>query len=98
RDFHVTGVQTCALPIWTRWRSRAASSGRLDAPPDEKDSPGMGAPKAAVSTPWIGLFTLAGAVFVSVTSELLPTGLLPQMAEGLGVSQSRIGLLVAIFA
>lgn len=58
----------------------------------------MGAPKTAVSTPWIGLFTLAGAVFVSVTSELLPTGLLPQMAEGLGVSQSRIGLLVAIFA
>lgn len=58
----------------------------------------MGAPKTAVSTPWIGLFTLAGAVFVSVTSELLPTGLLPQMAQGLGVSQSRIGLLVAIFA
>lgn len=58
----------------------------------------MSASKAAVGTPWIGLFTLAGAVFVSVTSELLPTGLLPQMAEGLGVSQSRIGLLVAIFA
>src|SRR5690606_40832312 len=19
RDFHVTGVQTCALPIWSRW-------------------------------------------------------------------------------
>lgn len=58
----------------------------------------MGAPKTTTSSPWIGLFTLAGAVFVSVTSELLPTGLLPQMAEGLGVSQSRIGLLVAIFA
>lgn len=58
----------------------------------------MSASKAVTGTPWIGLFTLAGAVFVSVTSELLPTGLLPQMAEGLGVSQSRIGLLVAIFA
>lgn len=58
----------------------------------------MSASKTTTGTPWIGLFTLAGAVFVSVTSELLPTGLLPQMAEGLGVSQSRIGLLVAIFA
>lgn len=48
--------------------------------------------------PWVGMLALAGAVFVSVTSELLPTGLLPQMAESLAVSQSSIGMLVAIFA
>lgn len=48
--------------------------------------------------PWLGLSVVAGAVFVSVTSELLPTGLLPQMAAGLMVSQSQIGLLVAVFA
>ncbi len=58
----------------------------------------MGAPKTDTAFPWIGLLTLAGAIFVSVTSEFLPTGLLPEMAEGLGVSQSRIGLLVAVFA
>ncbi|GAA3733370.1 MFS transporter [Leifsonia bigeumensis] len=44
------------------------------------------------------MLTLAGAIFVSVTSEFLPTGLLPEMAEGLDVSQSRIGLLVSVFA
>ncbi|HEY0375137.1 MAG TPA: MFS transporter [Amnibacterium sp.] len=46
----------------------------------------------------MGLLTLAGAIFVSVTSEFLPTGLLPDMAEGLGVGVATTGLLVAIFA
>lgn len=45
-----------------------------------------------------GLVVLASAIFVSVTSEFLPTGLLPDMAESLGVSASRIGLLVSVFA
>ena len=48
--------------------------------------------------PWTGLLVLAGAIFLSVTSEVLPTGLLPDMSRGLGVSESRIGLLVTIFA
>ena len=58
----------------------------------------MGAPTTTTAFPWLGLLTLAGAIFVSVTSEFLPTGLLPEMAEGLDVSQSRIGLLVTVFA
>lgn len=53
---------------------------------------------AAPVFPWVGLIVLAGAIFVSVTSEFLPTGLLPDMAGELGVSESRIGLLVTIFA
>lgn len=48
--------------------------------------------------PWVGLLTLAGAIFVSVTSEFLPTGLLPEMAAGLGVDVATTGLLVSIFA
>jgi predicted MFS family arabinose efflux permease len=48
--------------------------------------------------PWIGLLTLAGAIFVSVTSEFLPTGLLPEMAQELGVGLSTAGLLVTVFA
>lgn len=48
--------------------------------------------------PLLGLLTLAGAVFVAVTSEFLPTGLLPEMAEGLRVPQSSIGLLITVFA
>jgi len=48
--------------------------------------------------PWVGLSTLAVAIFVLVTSEFLPTGLLPAMARDLGVSESQIGFLVTIFA
>ena len=55
-------------------------------------------PSTSPAFPWIGLITLAGAIFVSVTSEFLPTGLLPDMAAELHVSLSTIGLLVTIFA
>ena len=48
--------------------------------------------------PWVGLLTLAGAIFIAVTSEFLPTGLLPEMATGLNVPQSSIGVLITIFA
>ncbi|MEO7348882.1 MAG: MFS transporter [Terrimesophilobacter sp.] len=48
--------------------------------------------------PWVGLTTLAGAIFIAVTSEFLPTGLLPEMAKGLNVPQSSIGLLITVFA
>lgn len=48
--------------------------------------------------PWVGLITLSAAVFLSVTSEMLPTGLLPEMSRSLGVAQSQIGLLVSWFA
>lgn len=58
----------------------------------------MRAPKTDTDFPWVGLITLAGAIFIAVTSEFLPTGLLPEMAEGLGVSQSRIGILITVFA
>ncbi|MEN9619886.1 MAG: hypothetical protein RL499_79, partial [Actinomycetota bacterium] len=40
--------------------------------------------------PWVGLITLAAAIFVLVTSEFLPTGLLPIMAADLEVSKSQI--------
>jgi predicted MFS family arabinose efflux permease len=52
----------------------------------------------APAFPWVGLLTLAGAIFVSVSSEFLPTGLLPEMAADLEVKLSTVGLLVTIFA
>jgi DHA1 family inner membrane transport protein len=48
--------------------------------------------------PWGGLLVLAGAVFLSVTAEMLPTGLLPEMSAELKVGESQIGLLVSVFA
>ncbi|QEO09335.1 MFS transporter [Protaetiibacter larvae] len=48
--------------------------------------------------PFFRLLVIAGAIFASVSSEFLPTGLLPEMAAELKVSESQIGLLVTVFA
>lgn len=48
--------------------------------------------------PWLGLIVLAAAVFLSVTIEMIPTGLLPDMSRELGVGEPAIGVLVTVFA
>ena len=48
--------------------------------------------------PLFRLLVIAGAIFVNNTSEFLPTGLLPDIAAGLRVSESQVGLLVTAFA
>lgn len=53
---------------------------------------------AAPPFPTLGLLVLAGAIFVSVTGEFLPTGLLPDMARDLDVSLAQAGILVTVFA
>ena len=55
-------------------------------------------PRSDAPFPYVGLFVLATAVFMSVTAEMMPTGLLPEMSTSLGVSESQIGLLVTFFA
>lgn len=55
-------------------------------------------PATVPTFPWLALAILSTASFVSITSEFLPTGLLPQMALGLDVTQSQTGLLVSVFA
>lgn len=59
----------------------------------------MGAPSTTTNTfPWTGLLTLAALIFTAVTSEFLPTGLLPDIAGELGVTESQVGLLITVFA
>lgn len=48
--------------------------------------------------PFFALLTLSIAIFLSVTIEMLPTGLLPDMSQELGVSEAQIGLTVSFFA
>jgi len=48
--------------------------------------------------PLLPLLVISGAIFASVSSEFLPTGLLPDIADELSVSVSQAGLLVTIFA
>jgi predicted MFS family arabinose efflux permease len=44
------------------------------------------------------LLALATAGFITVLTEAMPAGLLPQMSSGLGVSQALIGQLVTVYA
>lgn len=48
--------------------------------------------------PWGGLLILAAAGFTAVTTELLPSGLLPQISLDLGVAESAVGSLTAAYA
>lgn len=48
--------------------------------------------------PWSALLALAMAGFVTILTEALPAGLLPQIGEGLSVSHAMAGQLVTIYA
>ena len=50
------------------------------------------------SFPWAGLLTLAAAIFMAVTSEFVPIGLLPDLSREFDVDEAQVGLLVTIFA
>ncbi len=53
---------------------------------------------AAPRLPTSALLLLSLGVFVTVTAESLPAGLMPEMAAELGVDPLRIGLLVSVWA
>lgn len=48
--------------------------------------------------PWLYLLIMSSVTFMGILSELVPSGILPQMSEGLKVSYSSIGLLVSVYA
>ncbi|MEV4373217.1 MFS transporter [Nonomuraea sp. NPDC049637] len=48
--------------------------------------------------PWAGLLALFTAAFTAVMTELLPAGLLPQLAVALGVAEGTAGFLVTAYA
>jgi len=45
-----------------------------------------------------GLLALASAGFITILTEAMPAGLLPQMGESLGVSPALVGQLVTLYA
>ncbi|WOS39652.1 MFS transporter [Xanthomonas rydalmerensis] len=55
-------------------------------------------PPEARRLPWSGLLALACAGFVTILTETLPAGLLPAMADRLGVGEAWIGQLVSVYA
>ena len=48
--------------------------------------------------PYLVLAVLAGTVFIAITTEVLPVGLLPVISRDLGTSDSQTGLLVSAYA
>ena len=57
-----------------------------------------GRDQAARRFPMAALLVLALAIFVNISVEMLPMGLVLPMSRDLGVSESAIGLLVSVFA
>jgi predicted MFS family arabinose efflux permease len=47
---------------------------------------------------WFVLGLMASVTFVGILSELVPSGILPQMTEGLGIEESDVGFLVGVYA
>jgi predicted MFS family arabinose efflux permease len=41
---------------------------------------------------------MASVTFVGILSEMVPSGILPQMTDGLGISESQVGFLVGVYA
>ncbi len=41
---------------------------------------------------------MASVTFVGILSEMMPSGILPQMTNGLNVSESDVGCLVGVYA
>ena len=62
------------------------------------NSLGVTARRPAARMPWPSLLVLGAATFVMVTAEMVPTAVLPEMSEGLGVSEAQTGLLVSVWA
>lgn len=52
----------------------------------------------ANSLPWPALLALACTGLIIIMTETLPAGLLPQLARGMGVSQSAAGQLLSVYA
>lgn len=48
--------------------------------------------------PWGGLLALSMAAFITIVTEALPAGLLPQISDGLDVGEAAAGQLVTIYA
>lgn len=48
--------------------------------------------------PWAGLLALAMAGFICILTESLPAGLLPKIAQDLGVKEALAGQLVTLYA
>src|SRR5690606_39947214 len=85
RDFHVTGVQTCALPIWRSGEKKSRLVGAVD----------RGIPLFPAVSPflWTGLLMTA----VNFCAGAFLPMILPFVTERLGGSSAEYGLYMAAY-
>lgn len=55
-------------------------------------------PQTETRFSWFVFSLMASVTFMAILSELAPSGVLPEMSEGLGIDASRVGFLVGIYA
>ena len=56
------------------------------------------APGAKQTISWFVLGLMSSVTFVGILSELVPSGILPQMAVDLGIDEGDVGFLVGVHA
>lgn len=61
-------------------------------------TPARGQPAASASLPMAALLALTMCSFIATANETVPAGLLPQIAQGFGVSEAWAGQLVTLCA
>lgn len=54
------------------------------------------APESSQPFSWFIFGLMASVTFVGILSELVPSGVLPQMSDGLGITDSQVGFLVGV--
>ncbi|SEK86816.1 Major Facilitator Superfamily protein [Colwellia chukchiensis] len=47
---------------------------------------------------WFLFSLMASVTFIGILSELVPSGILPQMTEGLAIAEAQVGFLVGVYA
>jgi len=47
---------------------------------------------------WFVFGLMSSVTFVGILSELVPSGILPQLSEGLGIADTQVGFLVGVYA
>ncbi len=64
----------------------------------DTDVSAIARPGARQSFSWLVFGLMATVTFVGILSEMVPSGVLPQMTDSLGVAETQVGFLVGVYA
>jgi predicted MFS family arabinose efflux permease len=85
----------------TGFEANASGHGANPIPPDAMRLERMStisAQNGKQTFSWLVFGLMASVTFVGILSELVPSGILPQMTEGLGIEESEVGFMVGVYA